>query len=842
MKTEMNNRRVELLAPAGSWEAFVAAVENGADAIYMGGKLFNARQFAGNFDNEQLKKALDYAHLRDVKIYLTMNTLVNDEEMEEAVNQVGEAYKAGIDGVIVQDLGLAALIRKVFPDLDLHASTQMTLYNVQGVKALEELGFKRAVLARELSLQEIGEIARSTPLEIEVFIHGALCISYSGQCLMSSFIGGRSGNRGKCAQPCRMKYELISDGNEARSGKDCRCGEAAYVMSPKDICSINELKDLVDAGVTSLKIEGRMKTPEYVATVVRIYRKYLDSILAGKSDKLEEKDLRELTQIFNRGGFSKGYLRGKTGSDMMSYEKPKNWGIHLGEVLSYDRNTKTVKVKLRENIAIGDGIEVWNGEDESPGTIVTEIKVNAKNVTEAQRGDIAVLGSLKSPVFNGNKVYKTSEKRLNITARESFEGRSVRKSGIAGKVTAKWEMPLTLAVKDSRGNNVEATGEILPEKALNKPLTSERLQDQISKTGSTPFAFQDLQVELDEGLSVPVSEINNVRRKALEQLEEKKVRSFERNMSEEMRNTQEKLLHFPGNSRNPSGETKISLFLYTYAEGYPLEELKADRVYVPFSALLEEAARKRLGEDIARKTGEIFLWIPNITRGNYDRLIKTKLPEAVELGIDGILAGNPWIFTQLKSVSSIKIAGDYSLNLYNSFSLQQMAELGLHGAALSLELNLEQMAEIENMSNFQKEAIVYGRIPVMTSEYCPVGSLEGGHNSKNRCNNACLRGLYRLRDRKGMDFPILCDRIDCRSTLLNTNVIYAADNLDKIRSAGVDIMRINLSDESPEEARQLVKMHRDVLDHGTGALKRYDRLIEEIKRKGFTKGHYFRGV
>ncbi|NLD47499.1 MAG: U32 family peptidase, partial [Clostridiaceae bacterium] len=329
----MKCNKPELLAPCGDQDAFKAAVENGADAVYLGGRLFNARQFAANFDSEKLKEASDYAHVRAVNVYLAMNTLMSEGELGKALEFLQEAYLAGIDGVIVQDLGFAALVRKAFPDLPLHASTQMTIYNIEGVRTLEKIGFKRVVLARELSLEEIGSICTETGLEVEVFAHGALCTGYSGQCLMSSIIGGRSGNRGKCAQPCRLPYELEGE-NPNRNSSINR----GYYLSPKDLCTVGLLGEIAATGVKSLKIEGRMKSPEYVATVVRIYRKYLNRVFEkGKLSvkyAIDEQDLSDLLKIFNRGGFSEGYFKGKTGKDMMSYEKPKNWGVYLGDVIT----------------------------------------------------------------------------------------------------------------------------------------------------------------------------------------------------------------------------------------------------------------------------------------------------------------------------------------------------------------------------------------------------------------------------------------------------------------------------------------------------------------------------
>ncbi|MCL6560488.1 MAG: U32 family peptidase, partial [Firmicutes bacterium] len=324
------DRKVELLAPAGDWEAFLAAVENGADAVYLGGKLFNARQFAGNFDAGQLKTALDYAHVRGVRVYLTMNTLIADSELRQAVEFAESAYIMGIDGIIVQDTGFAGVLRKLYPGLDLHASTQMTVYNLDGVRALECLGFKRVVLARELCLDEIRYITENSSIEIEVFAHGALCVCYSGQCLMSSLIGGRSGNRGRCAQPCRLEYELVGPDGRAVAA------EGKHLLSPRDLCLLGHLPRLAAAGVRALKIEGRMKSPEYVATVVRVYRQALDRFFAHPEDFAPtDEELRELAQIYNRG-FTPGFFLGDQGAAYQSYARPNNRGCPVGRVTAVD--------------------------------------------------------------------------------------------------------------------------------------------------------------------------------------------------------------------------------------------------------------------------------------------------------------------------------------------------------------------------------------------------------------------------------------------------------------------------------------------------------------------------
>ena len=306
---------IELLSPVGDFECLKAAVQNGADAVYLGSASFSARAFATNFDDEALEKAITYAKLRGVKTNLTLNTLIKNDEMPQAIELAKKAYELGIDAIIIQDLGLARYLIKNFPGLAIHASTQMSVHNLEGVLALQKMGFSRVVLSRELSLQEIEYICQNSDIEIEVFVHGALCVSYSGQCLFSSMVGGRSGNRGKCAQPCRLPYELMENDKTINKG---------YLLSPRDLCGLEYLPQLVNAGVSCLKIEGRMKTPEYVATVTRIYRKYLDLAISGETFEISQQDKNDLLQVFNRGGFSSGHLAPNANKDLVYKTKSNN--------------------------------------------------------------------------------------------------------------------------------------------------------------------------------------------------------------------------------------------------------------------------------------------------------------------------------------------------------------------------------------------------------------------------------------------------------------------------------------------------------------------------------------
>jgi putative protease len=859
------NNNIELLAPAGNWDAFVAAVENGADAVYLGGKLFNARHQAGNFDEEQLKKALDYAHNRDTKIYLTMNTIISQDEMEEALDFAQECYLMGIDGIIVQDIGFARLTRKILPKLSLHASTQMTIYNLEAVKILEQLGFKRVVLARELSLEEISYISKNTNLEIEVFIHGALCISYSGQCLMSSMIGGRSGNRGKCAQPCRLPYSIYSNKMSAslnyHKDYDENC---KYLLSPKDLSTIHILDSIIKSGVKSLKIEGRMKTPEYVATVVGIYRKYLDRILEdGHKEKqenyiAEDRDVKDLTQIFNRGGFSEGYLGGKIGRDMISHEKPKNWGIFIGKIISYNNKNRTIKLRLEDSLSTGDGIEVWNGENKSPGTIISNIIKDGKGVDTASKGDVITAGDIRGNIFKGNPVYRTSEKKLNMAARESFTGKPKRKVLLKGQMVINNEKPLLLTVSDKNGNVVCSQSQFIPETAVSTALSEDRVKAQLNRTGDTPFEFEELIVNIAPGLSVPVREINSIRRSALADMERIRVSSYYRDdkdinyrARESFRNRvsdMKKTLPYYSTSfdRVNSSSLKLSLYLYESKiildNANEISDLSVNRIYIPFKTFFHKNMTSFI-DGLHLKKIEAFAWIPTITKGNYNTMIKTTLGKVVEVGIDGLLIGNLGSFEYAREYPDLKLVGDFQFNIFNGFTLEQLKKLGLCGLTLSPEMTMSQIELIEKDVEIDIETLVYGRLPLMISEYCAPGSILGDSTEKLRCCDApCKTQTAMLKDRMGMEFPILCDDIDCRSIILNSNVLFMPESIDRLGASGVNTARICIYDENIDEINEIVLMHKDIIKNGLEVTNKYKNLIHRIKSRGFTKGHYYRGV
>lgn len=376
--------KCELLAPAGGMKQLIAAVENGADAVYMGGHSFNARINADNFTAEEMKRGIEYAHIRNVKVYITVNTLFKDEELEAGLEYAGQLYEMGADALIIQDLGFGSIVRAALPDFPLHLSTQASIYNVRGIKKAAELGYERVVPARELSLEEIRQLA-DTGTDIEIFVHGAMCFCYSGQCQMSRTIGGRSGNRGLCAQPCRLAYSL--DGREG------------YHLSPKDMCTVDRLGEFAEAGVSSFKVEGRMKSAEYVAQVTSVYRKYLNMYYETGGIAVDEADRRALEQIFNRGGFTQGYLDKNPGRDFLSGDIPKHRGVYIGRVL--EKNGQIVRIKTNEDISNGDGIEIH--DKNITGNIVTYIK-------EAGRGKLDI-GDFKGYVSRGGRCLQNQQQR-----------------------------------------------------------------------------------------------------------------------------------------------------------------------------------------------------------------------------------------------------------------------------------------------------------------------------------------------------------------------------------------------------------------------------------------------
>ena len=765
---------IDLLSPVGDFDCLKAAVQNGANSVYFGADLFSARAFASNFDTTTLEKAILYAKTRGVKTNLTLNTLVTDDEFNEAFELAKKAYEFGIDAIIVQDLGLAKQLIKYFPDLDIHASTQMTAHNLQGVLELQRLGFKRVVLSRELSLQEIEYICKNTNVEIEVFVHGALCISYSGQCLFSSMVGGRSGNRGKCAQPWRLPYKLLENDKEIDKG---------HLLSTRDLCGLDCIPNLIKAGVTCLKIEGRMKNPEYVATVTRIYRKYLDLAISKNDFKIDEKDKKDLLQVFNRGGFSNGHLSSTENRKLIYPQKSNNMGIYLGTISNFNKNHGHISFTTNEVLHVGDKICVENKKHETNLYTISELMKNDKNITEAHIGDKIKIGRMKGDIFIGDKLFKISDKELTTSALETIEKES-RKRNLSCEMKVILNSPISLKIFDDN-ISVKIDSNIIPEPAQKSPMTKERLISQICKTNNTPYNFENINIKLGENLYVPsISGINELRRQALAQYEEKLISSFRR-----LSNTN----YTENNPTSSHKETKISLLLNTLNLSYDYSELKnVSKIYIPFKYFINKDFSHLL-LDVCKKF-DTYIYMPTIIRNNYNRLIKNNLSTILEkYKIKGFVLSNIGNFELLKDYKDYEFICNYTFNIFNNLTIN---ELPVNTITLSPELN---KTDLENFNTNKKtELIVYGRTPLMNSNYCLLGK---SNKCYSECDHKCnSTNKYYLKDRLGFLFRIIPDNIQTITTIYNSKIT-------SIEYAGlpIDFARIDILDENISEINNIIK-------------------------------------
>lgn len=497
----------ELLAPAGNFECLKAAINAGCDAVYLGGKLFGARNYAGNFDKDEIVEAINYAHLYGVKVYVTVNTLIYDDEVDEFIDFVDYIHQNNVDAIIIQDLGMLDLVRKMFPKLEIHASTQMHIHNLEGVKFAEEMGIKRVVLARETSIDLIREIKNNSNIDLEIFIHGALCMCYSGQCLMSKFLTGRSGNRGTCSQPCRMKYDLYSNNK--------KMNKYQYLLSTKDLNTIERIGELIELGVSSLKIEGRMKRPEYVYLITSLYRKAIDNYIKYKKTLVTDDDINNMKKIFNRE-FTKGFLFNEDNDNFTNEFRPNHLGIQIGEVIEVG---KKIKIKLLDELNQGDGIRIIGKNDD--GGIINKLYVNNKLVNSSQKGIVEIDNIFKANV--GSKVLKTSDKKQLEEINNLINKQ--KKILINAEIECFLNEPLKLILNDGI-NNVEVYGEKV-EKSLKINTTEEDIKKQISRFGNTAYELNDIKIKKDDNIFIKNSDLNELRRHASTLLDKKRMYNTE---------------------------------------------------------------------------------------------------------------------------------------------------------------------------------------------------------------------------------------------------------------------------------------------------------------------------
>ena len=748
-------KELELLAPAGSLKTLKAVIHAGADAVYLGGSMFGARAYANNFNEEELLEAIRFGHIHGRKIILAVNTLLKEYELGQLYDYLHPYYEAGLDAVIVQDMGVMEFIKTHFPNLPIHTSTQMTITNVEGARLLKEQGVERVVTAREMSLEEIQRIHDEVGVELESFIHGALCYCYSGQCLFSSIIGGRSGNRGRCAQPCRLSYEVLQ-GEKSLTGH-----HATPILSLKDMCTLPFLYELADHGVYSFKIEGRMKTPEYAAGVVSIYRKYMDSYLDGSRIPVEKKDIRALLELGNRGGFTNGYYYHHNDSDMLS-----------GESASHNKSEGVLQDNIRREY------------------VDTELKEKIKG-----------------------KLILNKECPAKIEVQY-------------GKIKVSYQGDMVLV-------------------AQNRPLTKEVVTEKITKTGNTPFVFENLEVTMDDDIFMPVNQLNQLRRGALEALEEALLKPYERTLPElvetssaetdrqttgnaikEKQISGQSLSQTSGQqSADSSTEVRV---LIEDAEQLPAV-LKADfvdTVYLDCMLYTRENLIRKLSEDIDRVHAsgkKAFYVFPFIFRQQTSLFYEKIMPELKKLPLDGIMARS------LDEIAFIKewgnenwqMVSDSNLYTYSNEASEYFYRLGMMQDTIPVELNRK---EILRRENSRSEMIIYGRLPLMITAQCI---------HKNTLGCMHQHKVLNLKDRYSVHFPVKNFCSECYNVIYNSLPVCLFKEDVTVKKIAPAAVRLSFTTETEEETEQILTIYGDIYKNGG--------ILGQMPME-CTNGHFKRGV
>lgn len=730
--------KIELLAPAGSYETFLAVIAAGADAVYVGGNAFGARAYANNFSEEELLEAIDYAHLHHRKLYLTVNTLFKEKELyEQLYDYLLPYYEKGLDAVIVQDIGAFSFVKEHFPELEIHTSTQMTITNRYGAQMMKELGAKRVVTAREMSFAEIKDISENVDVEIESFVHGALCYCYSGQCLLSSMIGGRSGNRGRCAQPCRLPYEAFNDEKKRISNP-----KYPYLLSPKDLCTIEMLPQLVKAGIYSFKIEGRMKQAEYAAGVVSIYRKYIDLYLEkGEAGyRVTPQDYQKLLDLGNRSGFTDGYYNKHNGADMITFEQP-----------SHKKSNDVLQDTIRE-------------------------------------------------------LY------LNTQIKEKINGNLILSQDLPAIMTVSYE-DYYIAVE----------GEIV-QIAQKQPLCYEKVEENIRKTGSTPFEFAELDIQMDDAVFMPVKALNQLRREALEQLQEQILAKYRRRIAE--RKSQD--------NRNTSANKNVETMLFSVSIEHREQlqpVLKNDfitEIYIDSGCYKRAGLLNTLKEDSAliKNAGKkVYFILPTIFRKHTSEFYLSIADELKECGLDGFVVKSYDALQFVKTYfGEMAVVIDQNLYSYNSSAIASLEAYAPVRVTAPFELNKK---ELQQRSNIGSELVIYGRLPLMTSAQCVVRSTTGCKKTP---------GITYLKDRYDVMFPVKNYCEECYNVVYNSLPLVLFGQAEELKRMKFQAYRLAFTTEDVTEVARILQLCKS---HFIGEEK---TSIKDLFQGEFTYGHYKRGV
>lgn len=806
-----NIKLPELLAPAGDWECAKAAVENGADAIYFGLDKFNARMRSQNFTISDLPELIEFLHLRGVKGYVTLNTLIFTSELQEVEQYLKTMITAGVDAVIVQDVGICRLIRHLSSDFPIHGSTQMTITSAAGVNFAKSLGCQLVVLARECSIKEINKIQqqildKNIPLPLEIFVHGALCVAYSGQCLTSEALGGRSANRGECAQACRMPYDLIAD------EKIVDLGNRKYLLSPQDLSGIEVLPELVNCGVTSLKIEGRLKTPEYVANVTQVYRQALDKIAKPGNSQISatshnityKQDYKNynkypLEMAFSRGLYT-GWLRGINNQELVHANFGKKRGVYVGEVTRIKNEQITLKIVAP--IKAGDGVVFDCGHPELP-------EEGGRVYTVTQKGKEVVLTFGRDAInprkiHIGDKIWKTSDPELDKAIRQTYTGENPHfTKPIHLELFGETGEKLIAIVRDEIGNIVKIESEILLVEAHTKPLTTEKLQEQFGRLGNTPFHLGTLENKIMGNVILPVSELNRMRRELVTRLQilRSKPQVWQINHDHQWQD----LLKIVRDDKSVT-DAGVSLIILVRSMKQLLTVLDTniETIYCEFEDPHKYQAAVKLCRD-TEKSVNLYIAPPRITKPGENWILK----QLKECQADGYLVRN---YDHLEYFADAQCIGDFSLNIANPLSADYFQkQFNLQRLTASYDLNINQLIDLITTYTPQfLEVTIHQHIPMFHIEHCVFCAFLSQGTDYTNCGRPCEKQELKIRDRVGSEHIVKADT-GCRNTIYNSAAQTGAEYVHKLISVGLKNFRIEFLDETPQQVTQTINYYQQLI-------------------------------
>lgn len=827
--------RPELLAPARDQDCIRAAIENGADAVYFGLQIgFNARDRAVNFDLAELPATMSLLHRRGMRGYVTLNTLAFPSELPAVEDAIRKLAEAGVDALLVQDLGVLQMVRAVCPDLDVHASTQMTLTSAECIAVAERLGVRRIVLARELSLDDIRTIRTQTNVPLEVFVHGALCVAYSGQCLTSESLGGRSANRGQCAQACRLPFDLVCD------GRDVELGQVKYLLSPQDLAAYELIPQLIDIGVSAVKIEGRLKTAEYVAAVTRHYREAIDTAMAGRPVKFTPQQIEELELTFSRG-FSPGWLLGDDHKRLVPGDSSANRGVLLGAVTEV--RGQRVQVRLQRAIKAGDGVTFEGDRLSGPvqgGRVWDVFQGKRRLEGPIDRGLVEltfVRGAVDfSQLWPGQEVWKTDDPELARRMRRTYTNADPqRRVPVDLHVRAAVGEPLRVRARCVTGAACEIVSDEPLAAARQHPATVEFLREKLGRLGGTVYELRQLEAEITGGPMVPMSVLGKIRHALVEQLDAAgDALQLQRQIApppvlDQLRSSRLGLRCEPvGTESQPTKKaSQLRILCRTLAQLQTVLECGVRDVQVDFPDIRQYAQAVPLAH---ASQAVIYLATPRIQKPNEVGLFRSLLRH----NADGILVRNLGGLA-FYAAEGVPCVADFSLNAANDLTVHELRRLGAMRVTASYDLNRDQLLDLVSATEPRwLEVVIHQHMPLFHMEHCVFCALLSPGTNHTNCGRPCDRHEVRLRDRLGLEHLLQAD-VGCRNTLYNAVAQSGAEVVPALLAAGVQHFRVELLEEKPGEVRETVRLYRDLLaDRLSG--KEVWRRLKAVNRVGVTRG------